>query len=194
MSARAGVFMDRDGTLSAEVGYVTALDQFRLLPGAARAVRALNEASIPAILVTNQSGIARGLFDEALLDEVHALMERLLRDEGARLDGIYVCPHHPEMGEPPWRRACDCRKPEPGLILRAASRHGVDPARSYVVGDSARDLEAGVRAGCRPVLVLTGYGRDELRTRIDPSGLVPAFVGEDLLDAVRWILAEETSS
>jgi D-glycero-D-manno-heptose 1,7-bisphosphate phosphatase len=187
--------MDRDGTLSAEVGYVTALDQFRLLPRSAAAIRRLNEANLLAVVVTNQSGVARGLFDEALVEQVHARMRDQLAQEGARLDGIYVCAHHPVLGEPPWRRACDCRKPEPGLLIRAAREMDVDLASSWLVGDSARDLEAGRRAGVSPVLVLTGYGRDELRDRIGPDGgAQPAYVAEDLMDAVDWILTQEARS
>jgi len=195
MSRRA-VFLDRDGTVTAEVGYVTAPDQLRLLPGSAAAIRRINEAGLLAIVVTNQSGVARGLFDEGLVDEVHALLRRQLAGEGARLDGIYVCAHHPSLGEPPWRQDCDCRKPKPGLLTRAAREHGVELASSYMVGDSARDLEAARRAGAMPVLVLTGYGRDDLRDRIGPLGMdaQPAYVAEDLRDAVEWILSMEARS
>ena len=193
---RRAVFMDRDGTVSAEVGYVTSLDSFRLLPRSAAAIRRLNEAGMLAIVVTNQSGLARGLFDEALMNDVHALMRRQLEQAGARLDGLYVCAHHPSLGEPPWRQDCDCRKPKPGLLTLAAREHGVDLASSYVIGDSARDLEAGRRAGAMPVLVLTGHGQDDLRDRIEPVGgdARPAHVADDLLDAVEWILAKEARS
>ncbi|MGH9868842.1 MAG: D-glycero-alpha-D-manno-heptose-1,7-bisphosphate 7-phosphatase [Candidatus Polarisedimenticolia bacterium] len=193
---RRAVFMDRDGTVSAEVGYVTAVDQFRLLPRSAAAIRRLNEAGLLAIVVTNQSGLARGLFDEALMNEVHALLRCQLEQAGARLDGLYVCPHHPSLGEPPWRQECDCRKPKPGLLTVAAGEHDVALASSYVIGDSARDMEAARRAGAMPVLVLTGHGREDLRDRIEPlgAGARPAHVADDLLDAVEWILAKEGRS
>jgi D-glycero-D-manno-heptose 1,7-bisphosphate phosphatase len=141
--------------------------------------------------VTNQSGIARGLFDEPLLQLVHQKLAALLSQEAARLDGIYACVHHPDVGEPPWRADCDCRKPRPGLLLRAAAEHGVDLSRSYMVGDTALDIEAARRVGATGVLVLTGYGKGELIFRMKQRGLAPAHVAPDLLDAVEWILERE---
>jgi D-glycero-D-manno-heptose 1,7-bisphosphate phosphatase len=186
---RRAVFMDRDGVVNDEVGYVTSEQAFRLLPRVEEAIRRLNQAGLLAIVVTNQSGVARGFFDEALVERVHTLLRERLSTAGARLDGIYVCPHHPDHGVPPWRRRCDCRKPSPGLLLQAAADHGIDLAASYMVGDSARDLEAARRAGTAGILVLTGYGRSNLQERIQPGD--PAFVAEDLLDAVEWVLRNE---
>jgi D-glycero-D-manno-heptose 1,7-bisphosphate phosphatase len=188
---RTAVFLDRDGTLIEEVGYLNHIDRIRWLPRSAPAVRRLNERGLPAILVTNQSGVARRIFDMALLRRVHETIEGRLAAEGARLDGIYVCPHHPDGIDPEYRRACDCRKPRPGLFVKAAADHGVDLSRSYLVGDSATDMEAARNAGVTGVLVMTGYGRGDLVYRIPERGLSPAHAAEDLLDAVEWILARE---
>lgn len=190
---RPGVFLDRDGTLLDESGYLADPAALRLLPGAARALRRLNEAGLPAVLVTNQSGIARGLFGEDDLARVHAALARALRLEGAHLDGIHYCPHlPPEEGSPapggPYRRVCDCRKPAPGLLREAARVHGLDLERSWAIGDSLRDLEAARRAGIpERVLVATGKGTAE-RARGAPPGLVSAHA-PDLAAAVELVLA-----
>jgi len=188
---RQAIFMDRDGTVSDEVGYVNHIDRYRLLPRSAEAIRRINQAGLMAFVVTNQSGIARGLFDEALLRRVHEALARMLADQGARLDGIYACVHHPDVGEPPWRADCDCRKPRPGLLLRAAQDHGVDLSRSYMIGDTVLDIEAARRAGATGVLVLTGYGKGDLDFRMSQRRLTPAHIAGDLLDAVAWILERE---
>lgn len=190
---RRAVFMDRDGTISDEVGYVNHIDRYRLLPRSAEAIRRVNEAGLLAIVVTNQSGVARGLFPEALVRQVHSALEQSLQERGARLDGIYYCPHHPRDGVAPWVRECDCRKPKPGLILRAAAEHAVDLGSSYMIGDSVGDLEAANNAGLTGILVLTGYGRGDLEFRITRRGLTPAFVADDLLEAVEWILEKEAT-
>src|SRR5262245_12002003 len=153
--ARA-VFLDRDGTLVDELGFLRDARDVRLLPGAAAGVRLFNRAGWRTVAVTNPSGIARGLLDEHALAEVHARLEELLAREDARLDAILHCPHHPEEGEPPLRCTCACRKPAPGLLLEAARRFALDLGASWTVGDSLRDLEAGERAGpAGGVLVLT---------------------------------------
>jgi D-glycero-D-manno-heptose 1,7-bisphosphate phosphatase len=191
---RAAVFVDRDGTLIDEVGYLNHLDRMRFLPGAARAVRRLNDRGLLVLVVTNQSGLANRIFDLDLLEQVHARLAEHLGREGARLDGVYYCPHHPAAADPALRMVCDCRKPRAGLLLRAAREHGVDLSRSYMVGDTSHDLAAAREAGVTGVLVLTGYGRGELRYRIRPAGLEPAHVAEDLPGAVEWILAREEAS
>ena len=158
---RRAIIMDRDGTVCEEVGYVNHVSRCRLLPRSAEAIRLLNEAGRRTAIVTNQAGVARGYFAEEMILAVHERLRRLLADSGARIDGIYYCPHHPTAGEPPYRGACDCRKPLPGLVLRAAAELGIDLTRSFMVGDSARDVVAAQAAGVTPVLVLTGYGRGE---------------------------------
>lgn len=187
MPARAAVFLDRDGTLVQEVDYLTSAAQLRLLRGAAAALRRLNEAGLAVVVVTNQSGVARGLVSEEQLEAIHGDLRRRLARHGARLDGIYYCPHHPEAPLPRYRRRCRCRKPAPGLLKRAARELGLDLGRSFAVGDSARDLEAGKRAGCRTALVRTGYGaatEAELRQR--PT--LADHMADDLSGAVAWIL------
>ncbi|MEK7283612.1 MAG: HAD family hydrolase [Acidobacteriota bacterium] len=191
--SRPAVFMDRDGTISEEVGYVNHLSRYRLLPRSLEAIRLINEAGLMAIVTTNQSGVARGYFSQDLVEAVHARLLSLAAGAGARLDAVYYCPHHPAEGSPPWRAACDCRKPKPGMILRAAREHGIDLERSYVVGDSVVDIEAGAAAGVRGVLVLTGYGRGLLEHQKERFRTPPAHTADDLLEAVRWILERRTT-
>jgi len=183
--------MDRDGTVCDEVGYVNHVGRVRLLPRSAAAIRAANEAGFQTVVATNQAGVARGYFAESLVDEVHDRVRELLAADGARLDGIYYCPHHPEVGEPAYRKVCTCRKPLPGMLERARDEMGIDLAASYMVGDTVKDLEAGRRAGATSVLVLTGYGRGELQYQSHAWTVKPDHVAEDLLDAVTWILDRE---
>lgn len=186
-SSRPAVFLDRDGTLIDELGYLDDPERVRLYPGAGKALARLREAGLATVLVTNQSGVARGLFDEARLAQVHARLEQLLAADGARLDLILYCPHHPEIGAPPYRRTCACRKPEPGLFLDARRRLDLDLGRSWAIGDSRRDLEAARRAGVRHVLlVATGKGRAQ---REGSEGLFDAFV-PDLAHAVERVLGD----
>ncbi len=187
--SRAAIFLDRDGTLCEEVGYVNHLSRSRLLPGSLEAIRMINQAGLLAVVTTNQSGVARGYFSQDLVEAVHAQLLSTISSEGARLDAIYYCPHHPSEGSPPWRAVCECRKPRPGMILRAAREHGIDLAGSYVVGDSVVDIEAGAAAGLPGVLVLTGYGRGLLEHQKHRFKTEPAHAAEDLLGAVRFILS-----
>ncbi len=189
MVSRPAVFIDRDGTLTEEVGYVNHPKRLRLLPRSAEAIRRLNAADITAIVVTNQAGVARGYFSEDVLGAVNAALVAQLKEEGAHLDGVYVCPHHPTEGAPPYRLVCDCRKPKPGLLLRAAADHGLDLCRSTLVGDKASDLVAAQAVGARGVLVLTGYGLGEWEYRRAALPVEPDHVAEDLLDAVAWVIA-----
>ena len=145
---RPALFLDRDGTLIEDVDYLTRVEQIRLLPEAAAAVRAANEAGIPIVLVSNQSAIAREMLTEEGLAGIHAELTLRLAAHGARLDAFYYCPHLPEAGASPHRRACDCRKPAPGMLLRAAREHALDLTRSGAIGDHPRDIEAARRAGC----------------------------------------------
>ena len=187
-TGRPAVLLDRDGTINEQMGYVNHLSRFHLLPGAARAIRGLNEAGLAVVVVTNQSGLARGYFPESLLEAVHAEMYRLLAQEGARLDGLYVCPHHPEAKEERFRLDCDCRKPRTGLLERAAAELGLDLGRSYMVGDRWSDLRCGAAVGATTVLVLTGYGRGDA-LYVGPGQTVqPDHVAEDLERAAAWIL------
>jgi len=157
---RAALFLDRDGTLIDEFGYLADPDGVRLFPGVGECLGRLAGHSIPQILITNQSGVARGLFSEATLAQVHARLQELLHETGPGLTDIYYCPHHPELGEAPYRVECTCRKPAPGMYLKAAREWNLDLARSVAVGDTERDLEAAHRAGVGTrILVLTGKGQ-----------------------------------
>lgn len=177
------VFLDRDGTINEEVEYLDDPQDLRLIPGAVEAIRLLNEAGVPAIVVTNQAGVGRGYFSEARVEAIHQQLAKQLAAHGAHLDATYYCPHHPDEG-------CDCRKPNPGMLKRAAQEHDIDLGRSFAVGDKVSDLEAGRRAGCRTVLVLTGYGA-EAQESFKRSDFQPDFNARDLLQAVRWMLAQQ---
>ncbi len=160
-TTRPCVFLDRDGTLHEDVDYLRDPAQLQLFAGAADALVRLREAGFALIVVTNQSGIARGYLSEDDLGRIHAELERQLAAGGSHLDGIYFSPFHPSVGDPPYRRSSDCRKPEPGMLLRAAREHSLDLGASWIIGDTERDLEAGTRVGCRAVLVATGKGASE---------------------------------
>jgi D-glycero-D-manno-heptose 1,7-bisphosphate phosphatase len=182
------VFLDRDGTVNEEVGYLRDLADLRLIAGAGAAIRRLNEAGLKVVLVTNQSGVARGYFSESLVLEAHERLDRMLREEGARIDAIYYCPHHPTVGNSSYTMVCDCRKPGTGLIDRAARDLGIDVIKSYVVGDKWSDVELGQRAGAHSILVRSGFAPD------DPGNIRPArvsdpdFIAGTLLDAAEWII------
>lgn len=189
MASRAALFIDRDGTLTEEVGYVNHPTRLRLLPRSADAIRRLNGAGIAAVVVTNQAGIARGYFSAEVLDAVNAEMVKQLKQAGAHLDGIYVCPHHPTEGAPPWRADCDCRKPKPGLLHRAAADLGLDLTASTVVGDRPSDLVVARAVGAQAVLVLTGYGLGEWEFCRAAMPVQPDHVVADLLEAAEWTIA-----
>jgi D-glycero-D-manno-heptose 1,7-bisphosphate phosphatase len=183
---RRAVFLDRDGTLIEETGYLDRLDRMSFYPFTVDAVRLLNRSGLVVIVVTNQSGVARGMFDEALVDAAHRRLSDALALGGARVDGFYYCPHHPQGTVDAYRRICDCRKPEPGLLMQAARDHDVDLRASFVVGDRAHDLEAGAAVGARCALVRTGYGTAQ-EEKARGSATV---VTDNLMEAVSWILRQ----
>ena len=158
---RPAVFIDRDGTISEEVGYVNHPSRFRLFPYSAEAIRILNDSGWLAIVVTNQAGVARGYFSEDVIRKIHQQLVSALHAESARLDAIYYCAHHPSVGEPPYRLDCDCRKPKPGLIEQAGRDFEIDMAASWIAGDRYSDVELARNAGLRSAFVLSGYGRGE---------------------------------
>ena len=183
--SRPAVFLDRDGTLVEEVSYLDTLDRLALFPYSVDAVRLLNRAGFAVVVATNQSGIARGLVEEAFVGQAHAWISARMAQGGARIDAYYYCPHHPDATRPEYRVGCDCRKPAPGLLVRAAADLDLDLAASFAVGDRLHDLEAGRAVGARGVLVRTGYGR---RTEaVSPPGAAPA-IADNLAGAVAWIL------
>ena len=185
---RRAVFMDRDGTISEEVGYVNHPARYRVFPYSAEAVRLLNEAGWLAILVTNQAGVARGYFTEDIIGQVHNVLTEELEKQGARLDAIYYCAHHPTVGVEPYRLDCDCRKPKPGLIERASQEFEIDLAQSWMIGDRYSDIELARNAHTRAALVLSGYGRGEWEYQRSAWHHEPDMVADDLLDAVKKIV------
>jgi len=186
--SRPAVFLDRDGTINEQMGYINHPSRFVLLPRAAEAIRVLNESGFTSVVVSNQSGVARGYFPLELVHEVHGLMKKFLSQEGARLDGIFFCPHHPQGVIAEYAISCACRKPGTGLIEQAKKQLDIDMSRSYVIGDRCQDLEMARRAGLEGVLVLTGYGRGEREYILPRATVRPAHIAEDILDAVRWII------
>jgi len=183
-SPRPAVFLDRDGVLTREDPWVLKPDDVVLLPGAAEGVRLLNEAGIPVLVVTNQSAVARGWIDEVLLGAIHDRLREQLAVSGAHVDAIRHCPHHPTEGVGALRIECACRKPAPGMLQDLAREHRIDLARSWLVGDAARDVEAARAVGVRAALVRTGKGAAEL-ARIVPA---PEIVADRLDEAVSLVL------
>jgi D-glycero-D-manno-heptose 1,7-bisphosphate phosphatase len=188
-TGRPAVFFDRDGTLNEEVEFLSAPEQLRLIPGAGRAVRAVNDEGMLAIVISNQSGIARGKLTEADLVPIHAKLQKELGTSGARIDRIYYCPHHPTEGIPPYRVDCDCRKPRPGMLRRAEKELGVDLQSSYVIGDKIVDVLAGRNAGAKGILVLTGYGGSSV-AECREKGVVPDYTAPSVVEAVQFIVNE----
>jgi D-glycero-D-manno-heptose 1,7-bisphosphate phosphatase len=195
-SLRPAVFLDRDGTISEEVGYVNHIDRLRLFPWTAPAVRKLNQAGMAVVVVTNQSGVGQGYFPEELVHRVHERIREELASQGAQVDAFYYCPHHPNARLAAYRKVCACRKPETGMLEQAAADLGLDlglacaSRSSYVIGDSARDIETGFKARARTVLVLTGYGKGNYEYRRAEWVNQPDWVAENLLEAVERIVAE----
>lgn len=180
---KRAVFLDRDGTINEEMGYINHLSRFHLLPASGPAIARLNQAGLLVVVATNQSGVARKYFPATLIAQVHELMVRLLAAQGAHLDGIYVCQHGPEAD-------CDCRKPRPGLLHQAAQELKIDLAHSYVVGDRFNDLHLAANVGAKGILVLTGYGRGEVENYQGDRLVTPAYLAADLAEAAAWIVAD----
>jgi D-glycero-D-manno-heptose 1,7-bisphosphate phosphatase len=180
------IFLDRDGTLVEERGYIDRLDLLSVFPWTADALRLLRRAGFRLVVVTNQSAVGRGIIDEDFLRQVHAEVDARLAPAGAVPDGYYFCPHLPEAREERYRQACRCRKPEPGLIEQACADLGLDAARSVMVGDRWIDVACGRAAGTRTVLVRTGQGAHEER-RGSPGPRADVIV-DDLMEAAGWIL------
>jgi len=179
-------FLDRDGTIIEDVHYLPDPGEIRLLPGAAEGMSLLREAGYRLICVTNQSGVARGILTERKLHEIHATLQRMLAERGVALDDVYYCPHLPEGAVAAYARECDCRKPKPGMLIRAAEEHGIALAGSVLIGDSERDIEAGRAAGCRTVRIVSGDAT---------AGQTSAdFVARGLLDAARLFIREARGS
>ncbi len=186
MTGRIGIFLDRDGTINEEVDYLRTPDAVRLLPGSAEAIREANSLGWATVLVTNQSGIARGFFTEQDLAQIHLRLTTMLASAGARLDAVYYCPHHPTLGNAPYRKECECRKPLPGMVLRAAAELHLDLPDSFMIGDRMADIETGINAGTRTILVLTGYGKEELNL-LRQRRIPVDYVAANLAEAVQFV-------
>jgi D-glycero-D-manno-heptose 1,7-bisphosphate phosphatase len=185
---KAAVFLDRDGTIIEDVGYLRRLDQLALFPWSVDAIRALNRAGLTVVVTTNQAGVARGLLTEAFVDETHRELSRRLEAGGARIDAYYHCPHHPTEGVvPEFTKACDCRKPGCGLVDRAARDLSLDPAQSFVVGDTWLDVGMARAAGARAILVRSGAGAEQERS-MKPADLSADAIVDNLAAAASWIL------
>ena len=183
------VFMDRDGTINEQRGYINHPSRFIIIPGVAEAIRLLNENHFLAIVVSNQSGVARGYFPIGLVEEVHENLRSSLHERGAKIDGIFFCPHYPRGSLPEYCFECDCRKPKTGLFDQACRAFEVDAAHSFVVGDRYTDLQFARNADMKGILVKTGYGLGEAEYILPKSPIKPVYIADDLLSAVQWIMA-----
>lgn len=179
---KRAVFLDRDGTINIEKDYLYQIHEFEFIPGAVEAIRMLNKAGIMVVVVTNQSGVARGYYTEEDVENLHRHIAAELTRSGAHVDAWLYCPHHPD-GRGSYALPCTCRKPLPGMLLDAAARHGIDLENSAIIGDKRADIEAGQAAGCRTILVRTGYGADEEQF-VGP----PTVVCDDVLAAAKLLV------
>ena len=184
------VFLDRDGVIAEEIGYLRDASELRLIPDSSRAVHLLNKTGMKVILITNQSGVARGYFAEGVISQIHQAMEKQLSAAKAFIDAIYYCPHHPEGVIEEYAIQCDCRKPGSGMLTQAAQDHGIDLKHSYLVGDKLSDVECAQRTGVSGILVLTGYGKDERKKITDGSSVKPIYIAKDLYEAAQWIIED----
>ena len=178
---KKAVFVDRDGTLNVNIDYLSDPAGYRLYPGVAEGLRLLREKGFLIIVVTNQSGIGRGIFDASALERIHEKMRSDLAAEGASIDALYFCPHRPEDN-------CSCRKPNTALFEKAIREHGIDPARSFVIGDMKLDVEAGTKIGARTALVPEPKNRERTLRELEFWAFRPDFIGSDILSAALWII------
>lgn len=187
MTTSPAVFLDRDGTLIEDVGYLDRVERLSIFSYSVESVRLLNRAGYKVVIITNQAGVARGFFKEAFLAEIHGEIRSRFAAGGATIEGVYYCPHHPDATVPEYKRQCECRKPLPGLLRAAAQDLSLDLSRSFVVGDRWLDVRVGHAVGAESILIRTGYGRSEELNK--PADLPSVPVAENLVEAVSWILA-----
>ena len=188
------IFLDRDGTVTDEVGYINHISRARVYPYAPEAVRMLKSTGLPVIVVTNQSGVGRGYFTEEIVLQVHRMVEDALSAAGTNVDAFYYCPHHPGAVIERYRQECRCRKPGTAMAEEAAKRFGIDLSRSYVVGDTYRDMKMGFAIGARTVMLMTGYGRGEYEYHRQEWSRVPDLIAENLMEAAKLVLRELNAS
>jgi len=184
-AGNVAVFLDRDGTVCEEVGYLSDEKELRLIPGAAEAIIKINQAGWKVIIISNQSGIARGYMNSDDVDRVNQKLLKLLKAEGAQVDGIYYCPHHPQ-GNSPYNIKCDCRKPEAGLLYKAAREHQLILDKSIMIGDKYSDVETAIRLNIPGILVRTGFGEGEIQKYEQQWNQAPDYIARNLLDAIEW--------
>ncbi len=195
MEKNLAIFLDRDGTINEEVGYLDSMEKLQIIPAAFEAIRLINQSGMKAVVISNQAGVAKGYFSEKFVRKINGQIQSAMLERGALIDRFYFCPHHPSEGNDPYRIICNCRKPEPGLLHQAAADLDIDLNRSYLIGDRLRDVETAHRAGAKGVLVMTGYGQDLMRqTGPDQANELnqPEHVAQNILEAVRWILKDRT--
>jgi D-glycero-D-manno-heptose 1,7-bisphosphate phosphatase len=186
--SRRAVFLDRDGTVLEEAGYLDRLERLVFFPFAIDAIRLLNRAGFAVVIITNQSGVGRGMYEEDFVHQAHGVVDQRVTAGGGHIDGFYYCPHHPTAEIERYRKDCDCRKPGPGMLHAAAEDLELDLSRSFAVGDKWTDVQAGNTAGAKGILVRTGYGRSsEASSR---RHVEPAWIADDLIAATAWILRQ----
>ena len=190
MNKRPAVFLDRDGCVNVEDDHIRDLAQFRLYPDSLDSIKKLNDDGFEVVVITNQSGVARGYMTEDLVQQTHGTLLRWAEEAGVRIDGIYYCPHHPEGAVKKYAIRCQCRKPAPGMLLKAAEDLGIDLRQSYVVGDKISDIELGPAVGARAILVRTGFGAGQLEKIKSGSAQWPDHVADGIGQAVEWILSQ----
>lgn len=193
MKQNTAVFLDRDGVINEEVGYIDSLDKLKIISCAYEAIKLINQSGMQVVIVSNQAGVAKGIFTEDFVQTTHDYLQRILSRQGAYINSIYYCPHHPTEGEKPYQQVCECRKPAPGMLLRAAQDLNIDLKRSYMIGDRFRDIEAAKKAGVQGILVKTGYGQGLLRDDgpdKETPDRQPDYIAADILEAVKWILGQ----
>ena len=193
MKKNAAVFLDRDGVINEEVGYLDHLDKLKVIPCAFEAIKLINDSGMKTVVISNQSGVARGMITEEFVKETNNYLQINLQKRGAYINNFYYCPHHPTEGEEPYRQICDCRKPAPGMFLTAARDLNINLKLSYMIGDRFLDIEAAKKAGVKGVLVKTGYGSELLQDdgpNKETTEGKPDYIATDILDAVNWILKD----
>lgn len=181
------VFLDRDGTINEEMGYINHPDRFIVFPFVAESIKIFNQLKLKVIVVTNQSGVARGYFKESLVNELHETLIEKMNDQNAKIEAVYYCPHHPKEGQGKYRQDCDCRKPKTGMVLKAVREYDIDLQKSYMIGDRYKDIVFAKNLDLKSGLVLTGYGRGEYTFDKDKWEYQPDFFGENLLEVARQI-------
>ena len=181
------IFLDRDGTINEEMGYINHLSRFKVFDFVYEAIRILNNEGYKIIVITNQSGLARGYFDKSLLERIHSNLLTDAQKNKARIDKIYYCPHHKNGIIAEYSKECDCRKPKPGLLLKARDEFNIDMSQSYIIGDRYKDMQFGLKNGLKTIMVMTGYGLGEYTYQKNNWPQMPDFICQDLLEAAEII-------